>query len=107
MAIVFDLCSRQVVGWAIADHMRTSLCVTALQMAFGRRKLEPGLLHHSNRGGQYASQKYRGHLNIMKMEQRMSRKGSCWDNAGTERFFRSLKHEQLNYEKRGGKTQYY
>jgi putative transposase len=57
------------------------------------------LLHHSGRGSQYASQEYRGHLTIMKMEQSMSRKGNCWDNAPTERFFRSLKHEQLNYEK--------
>jgi len=99
VAIVIDLFSRQVVGWAIANHMRTSLCVRALQMAFWRRKPEPGLLHHSDRGSQYASQEYRGHLAIMKMEQSMSRKGNCWDNAPTERFFRSLKHEQLNYEK--------
>ena len=99
VAIVIDLFSRQVVGWAIADHMRTSLCVSALQMAFWRRKPEPGLLHHSDRGSQYASHEYRGHLAIMKMEQSMSRKGNCWDNAPTERFFRSLKHEQLNYEK--------
>ena len=99
VAVVIDLFSRQVVGWAIDDHMRTSLCVSALQMAFWRRKPEPGLLHHSDRGSQYASQEYRGHLKIMKMEQSMSRKGNCWDNAPTERFFRSLKHEQLNYEK--------
>ena len=61
VAIVIDLFSRQVVGWAIADHMRTPLCVRALQMAFWRRKPEPGLLHHSDRGSQYASQEYRGH----------------------------------------------
>ena len=99
VAVVIDLFSRQVVGWSIADHMRTSLCVSALQMAFWRRKPEPGVLHHSDRGSQYASQEYRRHLGIMKMEQSMSRKGNCWDNAPTERFFRSLKHEQLNYEK--------
>ena len=57
------------------------------------------MLHHSDRGSQYASHEYRKHLAIMKMEQSMSRKGNCWDNAPTERFFRSLKHEQLNYEK--------
>ena len=68
-------------------------------MAFWRRKPEPGLLHHSDRGSQYASHEYRGHLSIMKMEQSMSRKGNCWDNSPTERFFRSLKYEQLNYEK--------
>jgi putative transposase len=99
VAVVMDLFSRQIVGWAVADHMRTSLCVSALQMAFWRRKPEPGLLHHSDRGSQYASREYREHLGIMKMQQSMSRKGNCWDNAPTERFFRSLKHEQLNYEK--------
>jgi putative transposase len=52
VAIVLDLFSRQIVGWSIADHMRTSLCTNALQMAFWRRKPEPGLLHHSDRGSQ-------------------------------------------------------
>ena len=99
MAIVMDLFSRQIVGWAIADHMRTSLCVSALQMAFWRRKPGPGLLHHSDRGSQYASHEYRQHLTVMKMEQSMSHKGCCYDNSPTERFFRSLKHEQLFYEK--------
>lgn len=98
VAVVIDLFSRQVVGWAIDNHMRTSLCVRALQMAFWRRKPPPGLLHHSDRGSQYASHDYREHLAVMGMEQSMSRKGNCWDNAPTERFFRSLKHEQLNYE---------
>jgi putative transposase len=74
-------------------------------MAFWRRKPKPGLLHHSDRGSQYASHEYRKHLAVMKMEQSMSRKGNCWEslslgcNSPTERFFRSLKHEQLNYEK--------
>lgn len=99
VAIVIDLFSRQVVGWAIDDHMRTSLCVKALQMAYWRRKPPPGLLHHSDRGSQYASREYRQHLAIMGIVQSMSRKGNCWDNAPTERFFRSLKYEQLNYEK--------
>jgi len=99
VAVVIDLFSRQVVGWSSADHMRASMCVGALQMAFWRRKPGPGLLHHSDRGSQYASHEYRGHLGIMKMQQSMGRKGNCWDNAPTERFFRSLKHGQLNYEK--------
>lgn len=99
VAIVMELFSRQIVGWAIDDHMRTSLCTRALQMAFWRRKPAPGLLHHSDRGSQYASEDYRNQLKIMKMEQSMSRKGNCWDNSPTERFFRSLKHEQLNDEK--------
>ncbi len=83
----------------MADHMRTSLCVKALQMAIWRRKPEPRLLHHPDRDSQYASQEYRGHLVIMNMEQRMNRKGNCWDNSPAERFFRSLVYEQLNYEK--------
>jgi len=99
VAVVVDLFSRQVVGWAIDDHMRTSLCVNALQMAFWRRKPDPGLLHHSDRGSQYASAEYRQHLKIMNMQQSMSRKGNCWDNSPTERVFRSLKYEQLNYER--------
>ena len=93
------------IGWSIEDHMRTFLCVSALQTAFWRRKPEQGLLHHSDRGNQYASQEYRRHLSIMKMEQSMSRKGNCWNNVPTERFFRSLKHEQLNYEKLRTKEQ--
>ena len=67
-------------------------------MAFGRKKPAPGVLHHSDRGSQYASYEYRQHLEIMQMQQSMSRKGNCWDNAPTERFFRSLKYEELNYK---------
>lgn len=99
VAVVIDLFFRQVVGWAMEDHMQTSLCVNALRMAFWRRRPPPGLLHHSDRGSQYASHEYRQHLAVMGMEQSMSRKGNCWDNSPTERFFRSLKHEQLNHEK--------
>ena len=95
LAVVIDLFSRQIVGWAITDHMRASLCVSALQMAFWRRRPEPGLLYHSDQGSQYASHDYRKHMNMMKMEQSMSRRGNCWDNAPTERFFRSLKYEQF------------
>jgi putative transposase len=95
LAVAVGLFSRQVVGWAVAGHMRASLCVSALPMAFWRRKPKPGLPHHSGRG----SHDYRQQLAIMKMGQGMSRKDNCWDNSPTERFFRSLKHEQLNYEK--------
>jgi putative transposase len=99
VAIVIDLFSRRVVGWAVDSHMRASLCVKALQMAFWRRRPEPGLLHHSDRGSQYASAEYREQLKAMGMRQSMSRKGNCWDNSPTERVFRSLKYEQLNYER--------
>jgi putative transposase len=99
VAIVMDLHSRQIVGWAIDDHMRTSLCIKALQMAYGRRQPASGLLHHSDRGAQYAGHEYKEQLQKMNMEQSMSRKGNCWDNAPTERFFRSMKYESLNYER--------
>ena len=99
VAVVVDLFSRQVVGWAMAGHMRASLCTQALQMACWRRKPATGLLHHSDRGVQYASAEYRGRLEATGMRQSMSRKGNCWDNSPTERVFRSLKHEQLNYER--------
>jgi putative transposase len=81
------------------DHMRTSLWMRALQMAFWSRKPSLGQLHHSGRGSQYASREYREHLVIMGMQQSISRKGNCWDNSPMERFFRSLKHEQLNYKR--------
>lgn len=99
VAVVMDLYSRQIVGWAIEDHMRTSLCTNALRMAYWRKKPLPGLLHHSDRGSQYASYEYREQLSSMGMEQSMSRKGNCWDNAPTERFFRSMKYESLNYQR--------
>jgi len=99
LAVVIDLYSRQVIGWALDDHMRTSLCLQALKMAYGRKKPTKGLMHHSDRGSQYASSAYREELALMGMRQSMSRKGNCWDNAPTERFFRSLKSEHLNYEK--------
>lgn len=99
VAVVIDLFSRQVVGWAIEDHMRTSLCTKALQMSYWRRKPAQGLMHHSDRGSQYASIYYREQLKKMGMEQSMSRRGNCWDNSPTERFFRSLKSEHLNYER--------
>jgi putative transposase len=85
LAVVIDLFSRHVVGWAVAHHMRTELCVSALQMAYWRRKTKPDLLHHSDRGSQYASHQYRKHLAVMKMDQStcapegMSRKGNCWE----------------------------
>jgi len=104
MAVVIDLYSRQVVGWAIDDHMKTSLCINALQMAYWGKKPANGLMHHSDRGSQYASHWYREQLKVMGMIQSMSRKGNCWDNSPTERFFRSLKSEHLNYERFSSKA---
>ena len=98
LAVVIDLSFRQVVGWAIDEHMKASLCIQALQMAYWRKKPASGLLHHSDKGVQYASADYRQQLKEMGMIQSMSAKGDCWDNSPTERFFRSLKSEHLSYE---------
>lgn len=95
LAAVLDLYDRQVVGWAMAGHMRSELVLAALEMAVGRRRPPPGLVHHSDRGSQYASRVYRKTLEQPQMEASMSRKGNCWDNAVMERFFGSLKSEWL------------
>ena len=97
LAIVMDLYSRRVVGWSIGSRMTKSLVLSALDMAFWQRNPEPGLLHHSDRGSQYACKKYQNRLNQYKMTPSMSRKGNCWDNAPVERFFRSLKSERISY----------
>jgi len=96
LAVVLDLYSRQVVGWAMNKRMETQLCLDALAMAYWRRKPPSGLLHHSDRGSQYACHDYRKRLEVYGMVASMSRKGNCWDNAPTERFFRSLKSERLS-----------
>jgi len=96
VAAVLDLFSRRVVGWAIAEHMRESLVQDALQMALGRRQPEPGLLHHSDRGIQYASHGYQQTLKRVGVTPSMSRKANCWDNAVMERFWGSLKSERTD-----------
>ena len=96
LAAVLDLYSRRVVGWSIADHMRTELISDALFMALGRRQPVGGLLHHSDRGSQYASADYQQVLKQQGIRVSMSRKGNCWDNAVMERFFGSLKSERTD-----------
>lgn len=93
LAAVLDLYDRQIVGWSVAHHMRAELATDALQMAIERRRPAPGLLHHSDRGSQYASDAYRNALGAAGMVPSMSRKGDCWDNAVMERFFGTLKSE--------------
>jgi transposase InsO family protein len=95
LAIVMDLYSRQIVGWAMNKRMKAQLTLDALAMAYWRRKPPQGLVHHSDRGSQYACSDYRKRLNQYGMTASMSRKGNCWDNAPTERFFGSLKTERL------------
>lgn len=99
LAGVIDLCSRKVVGWSMADHMRTELVSDALGMALARRRPDEGLLHHSDRGVQYASEDYQHLLQSHGIECSMSGKGDCWDNAVMESFWGTLKTELVNHER--------
>ena len=94
LAVLLDLYSRKVVGWAMSAHIDAALVQTAMQMALGRRQPAPGLLHHTDRGSQYACQAYQGLLAAQGIRCSMSRKGECLDNAVAERFFGSLKGER-------------
>lgn len=94
LAVMVDLYSRKVVGWALDRQMTTDLVQEALTMAVWRRRPAPGLIHHTDRGCQYASRAYQRELASHGMVCSMSRKGDCWDNAVAERFFRSLKTER-------------
>ena len=93
LAVLIDLHSRKVVGWALDDHMRTSLVQEALDMAVKLREPLPGLIHHSDRGVQYASRAYQAALGELDATPSMSRKGDCWDNAVAESFFGTLEQE--------------
>jgi transposase InsO family protein len=93
LACVIDLCSRRIVGWSMADHLRAELCTEALAMAIARRKPGEGLLHHSDRGVQYACGEYRKLLEEHGIQCSMSNRGDCWDNAPMESFFKTLKSE--------------
>jgi putative transposase len=95
LAAVMDLCSRKVVGWAMQDNLDTSLVSSALQMALTHRQPPPGLLHHSDRGCQYASAAYRAQLRRAGLQSSMSRKANCYDNAVIESFWSTLKNELL------------
>jgi transposase InsO family protein len=95
LAAIVDIFSRRVVGWAVADHLRTELPLEALGMALGMRHPEEGLVHHSDRGCQYASEAYRAELDARGIVCSMSRLGDCWDNAVAESFFATLKAELI------------
>jgi len=99
LAVVIDLFSRQVVGWAMADNMKADLVNDALLMAIWKRKPNRGLLSHSDRGSQYASDSHRQILQVHGIIQSMSRKGNCWDNAVAESFFHTLKTELVHHVK--------
>jgi transposase InsO family protein len=93
VAVILDLFSRAVVGWALDATLATSLPLTALQSALHRRRPDAKLLHHSDRGCQYTSIEYRSALAAVNITASMSRTGNCWDNAVAESFFATLKNE--------------
>jgi putative transposase len=93
LATVMDLCSRRIVGWAMQSTLDRSLTLNALEMAISQRQPAPGLIHHSDRGVQYACGDYQAALTERGMIPSMSRKGDCWDNAPKESFFGTLKCE--------------
>lgn len=95
LAAVMDLYSRKIVGWAMAPNMPADLVCSALQMAIAQRQPPVGLVVHSDRGSQYASEAYRTLLSRHGLVLSMSRKGNCWDNAVMERFFLNLKMERV------------
>jgi putative transposase len=96
LAVVIDLFNREVVGWSIKQRMSAGIVTDALTMAWFRRRPESGLIHHSDRGSQYASHAFQALLARYGMTCSMSRKGNCWDNAPTESFFNSLKNERVH-----------
>lgn len=97
LAVVIDLCSRKVVGWSMGSRMKEQLVSDALRMALWQRQPKAGLIHHSDRGSQYASKAFRRLLKANKFKGSMSRKGNCWDNAVAESFFGSLKQERVHW----------
>ena len=96
LAVILDLFSRAVVGWALDSTLETTLVERALDAALTRRCPAPGLLHHSDRGCQYTSRYYRSRLEDLGISVSMSRKGNCWDNAVAESFFATLKKELIH-----------
>lgn len=104
LAVILDLFSRRVVGWAMSEHNDSDLVIRAFQMAYAQRRPSPGLIYHSDRGSTYASHAYRRCLDEVGCVPSMSRKGDCWDNAVAESFFATLRKEltnDLSYLSRG------
>ena len=98
LAAVIDLFTRKVVGWSMSERIDSRLVVDALEMAVSRELPDAGLVAHSDRGVQYASEHYQSVLTQQDIECSMSRKGNCWDNAPAESFFATLKKELVHHE---------
>ena len=96
LAVILDAYSRRVIGWALDRTLEDELTLAALRMALSRRIVEPGLVHHSDRGSQYASNDYTDLLKANGIEISMSRKGNPWDNAACESFMKTLKYEEVH-----------
>lgn len=98
LAVVMDLYSRRIIGWALAQTQDTTLVVAALHMAIGRRQPPVGTMHHSDRGSQYASLQYQAVLKSHQFTPSMSGTGNCFDNAAMESFFGTLKAERIHQQ---------
>ena len=97
LATLIDCFSREVIGWSMADHLRTELVTDALDMAVRNHRLEPDCIMHSDRGTQYTSAEYRATLTRLGLRHSVGRTGQCWDNALAESFFASLKNERVHH----------
>jgi putative transposase len=95
LAVILDAYSRRVIGWALDRSLEDELTLTALRMALSRRRAQPGLVHHSDRGSQYASNDYTELLKQQGIDISMSRKANPWDNAACESFMKTLKYEEV------------
>jgi putative transposase len=95
LAVILDAFSRRVIGWALDRNMEDDLTLAALRMALVRRSIQPGLVHHSKRGSQYASDDYTKLLRANQIEISMSRKSNPWDNAACESFMKTLEYEEV------------
>ncbi len=97
LAAILDGCTRKLVGWSMRDTLHTEIALDALAMALKRQRPGAGLIHHSDRGIQYAAEAYRQTLTAANITPSMSRKGNCWDNAPMESFFHTLKTERVHH----------
>jgi putative transposase len=99
LAVLMDLCSRKIVGWSTSGRINRELTLSALERALLLRRPKPGMIHHSDRGSQYAAYEYQKALKKARAICSMSRKGDCYDNAAMESFFSSLKRERVHRRK--------
>jgi putative transposase len=99
VAVILDLCSRRVIGWAMREKPDQQLTLTAVAMAVRQRQVRPGLIHHSDQGAQYSCGAYQQQLSRFGITPSMSRKGNCYDNAVAESFFSTLKNELIHHQR--------